>query len=95
MVKSEGYATLIGEETMGGYYGHTGHNKVAYELPHTRINFSFSVVDLQQYVTPKRDIPFGSGILPDKIVTQSQNDFIENRDAVMHYTLHLIREDNQ
>ncbi len=90
MVKSEGYATVIGEESMGGYYGHTGHNKVAYQLPHTRINFSFSVVDLLQYVEPKRDMPFGSGIPPDEKVTPSQEDFLHNRDAVMEYVLKII-----
>jgi C-terminal processing protease CtpA/Prc len=90
MVKSEGYATVIGEESMGGYYGHTGHNKVAYQLPHTHINFSFAVVDLLQYVTAKKEIPFGTGIIPDKIVNQTQQDFISNRDAVMEYTLRLV-----
>lgn len=91
MVKSEGYATVIGEESMGGYYGHTGHNSVAYQLPHTHINFSFSVVDLLQYVDAKKEIAFGDGIIPDKTVTQSQQDFIDNRDAVMRYTINLIR----
>lgn len=90
MVKSEGYATVIGEESMGGYYGHTGHDKVAYQLPHTHINFSFSVVDLLQYVTDKSEIPFGAGIIPDKTITSSQQDFINNRDAVMEYVLRLI-----
>lgn len=90
MVKSEGYATVIGEESMGGYYGHTGHNSVDYQLPHTKIDFSFSVIDLLQYVTEKKEIPFGSGIIPDKIVTQTQKDFISNRDTILRFTLKLI-----
>ncbi|AXY72631.1 peptidase S41 [Paraflavitalea soli] len=95
MVRSdEGSSLVIGEESMGGYYGHTGHNSVAYELPHTHINFSFSVVDLLQYVEKKKEIPFGSGIKPHHIVTQSQQDFISNRDAVMQFTLGLIRGKN-
>ncbi|MBO9657475.1 MAG: hypothetical protein J7527_01490, partial [Chitinophagaceae bacterium] len=76
------------------YYGHTGHNKVSYQLPNTRINFSFSVVDLLQYVNPKKEIAFGNGIIPDKTVIQSQQDFINNRDAVMEYTLEFIRKGN-
>ncbi|MDF2191684.1 S41 family peptidase [Paraflavitalea sp. CAU 1676] len=90
MVKSEGYATVIGEESMGGYYGHTGHNKVAYQLPLTRIDFSFSVVDLLQYVQPTPGIRFGDGIIPDTIVFPSQKDFLANEDNVLQYTLDLI-----
>ena len=90
MVKSEGYATVIGEETMGGYYGHTGHNTAAYQLPNTKISFTIALVDLKQYVTDKKDIPFGSGILPDIRIIQSQADFISNRDAVIEQTLRMI-----
>lgn len=90
LVKSEGYATVIGEETMGGYYGHTGHNPVAYLLPHSGFSLTVSTVDLEQFVTPKKDIPFGRGIMPDIEIHQSQEDFMKNRDAVMERTLQLI-----
>jgi hypothetical protein len=90
MVKSEGYATLIGEETMGGYYGHTGHNAVSYQLPGSHIPFTISVVDLKQYVNPKKEMAFGSGILPDIRIVPSQADFINNMDTVLQYTLRLI-----
>lgn len=90
MVKSEGYATVIGEESMGGYYGHTGHNSLTYELPFSGISFSISVVDLKQFVTPKKEIPFGSGILPDIRIVQSREDFIANRDTVLEETLRII-----
>ena len=92
LVKSEGYAVVIGEESMGGYYGHTGHNPVAYRLPHSGFSFTVSTVDLVQFVIPKNDIPFGRGIIPDIEVHQSQADFISNRDAVMERTVQLIRK---
>jgi len=90
LVKSEGYAVVIGEESMGGYYGHTGHNPVAYRLPHSGFSLTVSTVDLEQFVVPKKDIPFGRGIIPDIEVHQSQEDFIRNRDAVMERTMQLI-----
>lgn len=94
MVKSEGKATVIGEETMGGYYGHTGHNSISFELPATHIPFSISVVDLRQYVSPKEEITFGSGILPDIRLQQSQPDFIINRDTVLDSVMHIIKSVN-
>lgn len=90
LVKNEGYATVIGEESMGGYYGHTGHNSVAYHLPHSGFSLTVSTVDLEQFVTSKKDTPFGRGIMPDIEVHQSQEDFMKNRDAVMERTLQLI-----
>lgn len=92
MVKSEGSATVVGEETMGGYYGHTGHNSLSYQLPHSGISFSISLVDLKQYVTPKKEIPFGSGILPDIRIGQSLEDFMTNRDTVLNSVLEMIRK---
>lgn len=91
MVKSEGYATVVGEETMGGYYGHTGHNEVNYKLPHTGITVMLSVVDLDQFVIPKKEIPYGRGIMPDITVEQNQQQFIRNEDAVMKAVLDKIK----
>ncbi|MBS0030078.1 S41 family peptidase [Chitinophaga sp. 22321] len=91
MVRSEGHARVIGSETMGGYYGHTGHNSLSYRLPQSGITFSISVVDLEQYVQPKKEIPYGAGILPDKIIHNSRTDFINNHDAVMDSVLLFIR----
>lgn len=92
MIKSEGAATVIGEETMGGYYGHTGHNKVNYRLPGTGIAFRISVVDIEQFVTPKENIPFGVGVLPDITVRQTLSGFMNNHDTVLDTTLRLIKK---
>ncbi|KAA2240158.1 peptidase S41 [Chitinophaga agrisoli] len=89
MVRSEGKVTVIGEETMGGYYGHTGHNSVLYQLPDSRIAFQLSVVNVKQYVQPRADIPPGRGIMPDIDEQQDVRDFIDNRDRVLEHALGL------
>ncbi|MBO9729867.1 MAG: S41 family peptidase [Chitinophaga sp.] len=91
MVKSEGNACVIGQETMGGYYGHTGHNSLSYRLPGSGIAVDISVVDLKQYVQQKREIPYGAGVIPDKIIHISTEDIKTNHDVVLDSTLLLIR----
>jgi len=90
MVRSEGHARVIGAETMGGYYGHTGHNSLSYRLPQSGITFSISVVDLEQYVQPRKEISRGEGILPDISIHNHITDFLNNHDAVMDSVLHLV-----
>ncbi|WP_316743978.1 S41 family peptidase [Pedobacter antarcticus] len=87
LAKSEGNVRIVGEESMGGYYGHTGHIPLSYFLPYTKILVTFSVVDLKQYVQPNKQIPAGRGIMPDYKVGQSQLDFIKNKDTVLEYAL--------
>ncbi len=47
--------TTIGEETMGGYYGHNEHTPLEYKLPKSKIIKKFSVVNLEQDVPPKEN----------------------------------------
>lgn len=90
MVAGNENTTVIGRETQGGYYGHNGHVPIRYRLPHSKIKFMFSIVNLEQDVPPKTNQPKGRGIMPDYEVTQSITDFIENRDTVWEFTLDLI-----
>ncbi|MGI4883596.1 MAG: S41 family peptidase [Janthinobacterium lividum] len=90
MVRGNTAAVVIGEETMGGYYGHTGHGELEYTLPNTGIRTSFYWVDLQQDVPPKASQPFGRGILPDYPVAQSHADFLANRDPQLAFALQLM-----
>lgn len=90
LVASNDNTITIGEETMGGYYGHNGHSSLDYKLPKSKIEFSFSVVNLEQDVPEKTNQKFGRGIIPDYKVHQSMKDFLENKDTQMEYTLKLI-----
>ena len=94
LVRGNTPAVVIGEETMGGYYGHTGHTPVAYQLPNTGIITKFSLVDLQQDVPPRASQPAGRGVLPDYEVTQSLDEFIAGRDPQLALALKLLAEQN-
>ncbi|WP_035649100.1 S41 family peptidase [Flavobacterium sp. ASV13] len=83
-------AIVIGEETMGGYFGHNGHTPIEYELPNTKIKFQFSIVNLDQDVPKKSNQIFGRGIIPDYEVKQTFEDFMQNKDTQLTYTLKLI-----
>lgn len=91
MVAGNENTTVVGRETQGGYYGHNGHVPIRYRLPHSKIKFMFSLVNLEQDVPIKENQSFGHGIMPDYEVGQSQEDFLSNRDAVMDFTIELIK----
>ena len=91
LVASEGLAVLIGQETMGGYYGHTGHKSVEYELPHSKIRIHFSIVDLQQAVAAQGRTAYGCGVLPTYAVGQGCESYLQQRDAELEAALRLIK----
>lgn len=84
--------TTIGEETMGGYYGHNGHTPLSYKLPNSKIVVTFSVVNLEQDVPEKENQKYDRGIIPDYEVTQSFDDFMTNTDTQMNFTIESIRK---
>jgi C-terminal processing protease CtpA/Prc len=90
MVAGNQNTTTIGEETMGGYYGHNGHTPMEYKLPKSKIVTRFSIVNLEQDVPQRSNQPYNRGLLPDLEVTQSFEDFIKNIDTQMNYTLQLL-----
>lgn len=92
MMKSDRRAIVIGQETGGGYYGHTGHFNIKYRFPHTGLLLSFSVVNLEQDVRELPDQKRGQGVMPDHTVEESLKDYLNNTDLVLEYTLRLIRE---
>lgn len=90
MVRGNTSAIVIGAETMGGYYGHTGHQSLRYTLPTTGIIVQFSCVDLRQQVPHRQSQPAGRGVLPDYFIEQSMADFLANRDAQLRFALALM-----
>jgi hypothetical protein len=82
----------IGEETMGGYYGHNGHTPLSYKLPKSRLLITFSVVNLEQDVPKKENQKYDRGIIPDYEVIQTFDDFLNNADTQINFTLDLIRK---
>jgi hypothetical protein len=92
MVAGNENTTTIGEETMGGYYGHNGHTPLSYKLPKSKIVITFSVVNLEQDVPKKANQKYNRGIIPDYEVTQTFADFMNNTDTQMNFTIELIRK---
>lgn len=89
----KGYAqnvTIIGVETAGGYYVHNGHSPLVYELPNSKIKTQFSIVNLVQDAPKKDDQPEGRGIMPDYEIWSTLDDFFQQRDTQMEFTLKLI-----
>lgn len=95
LIKSDENTTVIGEETLGGYYGHTGHIPVTYELPNSRFDVTFSIVDLEQDVKQISDQNYGDGVKPDVRVVQTYQDYLDNNDTQLHYTIKKIKNRNQ
>ncbi len=91
MVAGNENTITIGQETMGGYYGHNGHSSLEYKLPKSKIEFSFSVVNLEQDV-PKKENQFQNrGIIPDHFVSQTYKDYLNHKDTQMGFALNLIK----
>lgn len=82
----------IGEETMGGYYGHNGHTSLDYKLPKSKIITEFSIVNLEQDVPEKLNQHYNRGIIPDYPITQTFDDFLNNVDTQMNFTLKLVSD---
>ncbi|RXG25515.1 S41 family peptidase [Leeuwenhoekiella marinoflava] len=91
MVSGNENTRVIGEETMGGYYGHNGHTPLGYILPKSKIETFFSVVNLEQDVPKKGNQIYNRGIIPDYEVSQNYEDYINQKDTQMDFVLDLIK----
>ncbi|MDF3027558.1 MAG: peptidase [Fluviicola sp.] len=91
LVKSDDESIVIGQETLGGYYGHTGHIPVTYKLPKTGLLLTFSIVDLEQDVQKLSDQKYGDGIKPDYPVEQSIEEYFQSVDTVLEFAKKMIR----
>lgn len=92
MIKSDSHTIVIGQETLGGYYGHTGHIPVTYRLPNTGLLLTFSIVDLEQDVLELPDQQKGDGVKPDQWVEPDISDYLNSKDVVMEAALNAIRQ---
>lgn len=95
MVAGNENTTVIGEETMGSYYGHNGHTSFGYVLPKSKIITDFCIDNIEQDVPKKTNQFYNRGIIPDLEVTQTYQDFLVHRDTQMEYTLELIKKNGK
>lgn len=95
LIKSDDNTVVIGEETLGGYYGHTGHIPVTYELPNSKFELTFSIVNLEQDVRELPNQKYGDGVQPDIKVVQTYQDFLTNKDTQLQFAIQKISIRNQ
>ncbi|MGS2763544.1 S41 family peptidase [Sinomicrobium sp. M5D2P9] len=91
MVAGNANTVTVGEEAMGGYYGHNGHTPLGYILPKSGLETFFSIVNLEQDVPQKANQVYNRGIIPDYNVSQSFEDYLEHKDTQMAFVLRLIK----
>ncbi|MFB6457193.1 S41 family peptidase [Chitinophaga sp. Hz27] len=84
--------TIVGVETVGGYYGHNGHSPLVYQLPNSGIKTQFSFVYVVQDAPIKPDQAEGRGTMPDHEVWQTFDDYMNKKDTQMEYVLKLISD---
>ena len=94
LVVSNTNAITIGNETMGGYFGHNGHTPVDYQLQNSKIITTFSIVNLEQDVVDKKNQKYGRGVIPDLFKIQSLEEFIKNEDNTIDFVIKKIEEKN-
>jgi C-terminal processing protease CtpA/Prc len=88
--KNTDYITVVGEETGGGYYFHTGQFPVLYELPHSKIMLSISLVKINHYVEDT-SVAKGRGVVPDVKVTLTPQHLMEGIDSALEYIVQDIQ----
>jgi hypothetical protein len=81
---------FIGEETGGGYYGNNSYWGNVLILPNTKIELEFYFMKIQTAVKGSKS-PFGRGIFPDYEVIPTINDYLNNSDKILNYTINLIK----
>lgn len=89
MMKSSGLATIIGEESGGGYYGNTSMEKSYVTLPNSKIRLEIPLVRHQLNVNASKNA-FGRGVLPDHEVNDCLEDILEGNDPQMERAWSLI-----
>ena len=92
MVAGNKNTIVIGEETLGGYYGHNGHTELGYILPKSKIETFFSVVNLEQDVPKKANQIYNRGIIPDFNIPQTFKDYLNQKDTQMEFAIRLIKK---
>jgi C-terminal processing protease CtpA/Prc len=93
LVKNAGRGKIIGEETQGGAYSGNGFTTLKYELPNSKINFSFPYVHF--IYTNKEEKNSGHGLIPDYFVPDSYESFKNNDDRQLTFIIDTLILNNK
>lgn len=83
--------TFIGEETGGCSTAFTAGNLLVYNLPHSWCQIVVPVIRYETNLHGSK-YPAHRGVTPDHPVEQTQKEFLEGTDAVLQFTLKLIKK---
>ncbi|TYP72205.1 S41 family peptidase [Aquimarina intermedia] len=89
LAKNNSRITLVGEETGCSYDSHNIGLTVHYKLPHSGIQFSINLKNVQNYVS-NPSVNKSSGVTPDRFIPYTFNDLVTCNDPQLTYVLQLL-----
>ncbi len=92
LIKMTNRGIFIGEETGGVYEGNVSGYAETTTLPHTKIKVDIPTVHFQINVAPEER---GRGVLPDYVVPQTHEAYMEGRNAKLDFVMREIMKVNQ
>ena len=84
-------ATIIGEETGGGYYGQTSGSYVQLTLPNTQLRVRIPLLKFYTTFAGEKN-SFGRGVLPDYEIQPTFEEYMKGIDSELEFTLKLINK---
>ena len=90
-MKSDENTILVGRETLGGYYEHTGFYPLTYQLPNSKLEVTFSIVNVKQDVKILGDEKIGDGVKPDFEIKKTLESLTTKEDIELNYIINKIK----
>lgn len=92
-VKKENRGVIVGRETGSTYHSMKAMNFTQYQLPNSYITIQIPIIKVVFDTVVDERFPYGRGVMPDYPVNFTPEELsFSNGDAILNYTLQLIRE---
>jgi len=92
-VKKENRGIIVGRETGSTYHSMKAMNFTQYQLPNSYITIQIPIIKVVFDTVVDELFPYGRGVMPDYPVNFTPEELsFSNGDAILNYTLQLIRE---
>ncbi len=92
-VKKENRGIIVGRETGSTYHSMKAMNFTQYQLPNSYITIQIPIIKVVFDTVVDERFPYGRGVMPDYPVNFTPEELsFSNGDAILNYTLQLIRE---
>ena len=84
--------TIIGRETGTCYYQMNAYKSADIRLDNSGLELHIPLTKIIFDDQPDPSIPWGHGVIPDHIIGWTYDEYLNNSDPILVYTLKLIRE---